>query len=517
MKTPNTSAARILVVGDVMLDRFWFGEVSRISPEAPVPVVLVGAQEERPGGAANVARNCAALGARVQLLSVIGRDESGARLAQLVAKEGVRAKLHRDPSLQTTQKLRVIGRQQQLLRIDFETAPSREVLASKLADFEEALPECDLVILSDYGKGGLTHITRMIGLARAVRKPVLVDPKGDDYSRYKGATMVTPNRAELRQVIGAWKSEKDLERRVQGLRRALGLRALLLTRSEEGMSLFRAGRSLRVRAIEREVYDVSGAGDTVIATVGVMLACGMELEDAVRVANRAAGIVVSRFGTASLTYKTSLFQLPEQVSLQYAYDDTILGTDQFLQRHTVSLSDVVIENDHNFTQAFFRFQAKIFENIDRAVRVANDNRTGDNYMVGFLHFLRFAGDRHYIKAGYQLDWDDTGKTDGRNWTYFGHRVNLGAQYTLPWWAVRLKYDLDVHFRDYVYKNTILPSYAPGSKWRQDQEMTNILRVEVPLPASFTLAAEYQVIRDFSNIEVFSYIRNVASVSLIWSY
>jgi len=289
------------VVGDVMLDRYWFGEVSRISPEAPVPVVLVGAQEERPGGAANVARNCAALGARVQLLSVIGRDESGARLAQLVAKEGVRAKLHRDPSLQTTQKLRVIGRQQQLLRIDFETAPSREVLASKLADFEDALPDCDLVILSDYGKGGLTHIARMIRLARAAGKPVLVDPKGDDYSRYKGATMVTPNRAELRQVIGSWKSEKDLERRAQGLRRALGLQALLLTRSEEGMSLFRAGRSLRVRAVEREVYDVSGAGDTVIATVGVMLASGMKLEDAVRVANRAAGIVVGKLGTAVAT------------------------------------------------------------------------------------------------------------------------------------------------------------------------------------------------------------------------
>ncbi|HMA90415.1 MAG TPA: D-glycero-beta-D-manno-heptose-7-phosphate kinase [Burkholderiales bacterium] len=301
MKAPNTSAARILVVGDVMLDRYWFGEVSRISPEAPVPVVLVGAQEERPGGAANVARNCAALGARVQLLSVIGRDESGARLAQLVAKEGVRAKLHRDASLQTTQKLRVIGRQQQLLRIDFETAPSREVLASKLADFEEALPDCDLVILSDYGKGGLTHIARMIRLARAARKPVLVDPKGDDYSRYKGATMVTPNRAELRQVIGGWKSEKDLERRAQGLRRALGLQALLLTRSEEGMSLFRAGRSLRVKAVEREVYDVSGAGDTVISTVGVMLASGMKLEDAVRVANRAAGIVVGKLGTAVAT------------------------------------------------------------------------------------------------------------------------------------------------------------------------------------------------------------------------
>ena len=301
MKTPNTSAARVLVVGDVMLDRYWFGEVSRISPEAPVPVVLIGAQEERPGGAANVARNCAALGAHVQLLSVVGRDESGTRLAQLVAEEGVHAKLHRDPSLQTTQKLRVIGRQQQLLRIDFETAPSREVLASKLADFEEALPDCDVVILSDYGKGGLTHITRMIRLARAARKPVLVDPKGEDYSRYKGATIVTPNRAELRQVVGSWKSEKDLERRAQGLRRVLGLEALLLTRSEEGMSLFRAGRTLRVKAVEREVYDVSGAGDTVIATVAVMLATGLKLEDAVRVANRAAGIVVGKLGTAVAT------------------------------------------------------------------------------------------------------------------------------------------------------------------------------------------------------------------------
>ncbi|MGA8048831.1 MAG: D-glycero-beta-D-manno-heptose-7-phosphate kinase [Burkholderiales bacterium] len=301
MKAPDTSAARVLVVGDVMLDRYWFGEVSRISPEAPVPVVLVRTEEERPGGAANVARNCVALGAQVQLLSVIGKDESGARLAQLVRKEGIRAKFHRDGSIQTTQKLRVVGRQQQLLRIDFETRPSREVLASKLADFEEALPECDLVILSDYGKGGLTHIGEMIRLARARGKRVLVDPKGDDYSRYKGATLVTPNRAELREVVGGWKDEKDLEQRAQRLREELGLEALLLTRSEEGMSLYRRGRTLRIKAIAREVYDVSGAGDTVIATVGVMLAAGMRLEGAVRVANRAAGIVVGKLGTAVAT------------------------------------------------------------------------------------------------------------------------------------------------------------------------------------------------------------------------
>jgi len=301
MKAPDTSAARILVVGDVMLDRYWFGDVSRISPEAPVPVVLVRSEEERPGGAANVARNCVALGAQAQLLSVVGKDESGARLAQLVRQEGIRAKLHRDGSIQTTQKLRVIARQQQLVRIDFERAPSREVLASKLADFKEALPECDLVILSDYGKGGLAHIANMIRLARAAGKRVLVDPKGDDYSRYKGASLVTPNRAELREVVGTWTSEKDLEQRAQRLRESLALEALLLTRSEEGMSLYRRGRTLRVKAIEREVYDVSGAGDTVIAAMGVMLAAGMSLEGAMRVANRAAGIVVGKLGTAVAT------------------------------------------------------------------------------------------------------------------------------------------------------------------------------------------------------------------------
>jgi tetratricopeptide (TPR) repeat protein len=227
--------------------------------------------------------------------------------------------------------------------------------------------------------------------------------------------------------------------------------------------------------------------------------------------------VINNLATTSLTYKTALYQLPTQVTLQYAYDDTILGTEQFLQRHTVALSGVVIESARHFTQGFFRFQAKIFENVDQAVLVANENRSGDNYMVGFLHYIRFAEDRHYIKGGYQFDWDDTGNTEGRNWMYYGHRLNFGAQYTLPWWALRLKYDLDVHFRDYTYKNTILPSYAPGSKWRQDQELTNIVRAELPLPANFTLAAEYLVTRDFSNIEVYSYLRNVVSVSLIWSY
>jgi len=295
---PDLARARVLVVGDVMLDRYWFGDVSRISPEAPVPVVRIERTEERPGGAANVARNCAALGARTGLLSVVGGDEAGDALARLVAAEGVRASLHRDATLATTVKLRVIGRQQQLLRIDFETAPSREVLADKLAEFEASLAECDVLVLSDYGKGGLAHIERMIGLARGQGKLVVVDPKGEDYSRYHGATLVTPNRAELREVVGRWKDEADLTARAQKLRAELGLEALLLTRSEEGMTLYREAGVQHEPTVAREVYDVSGAGDTVVATVAVMLGSGAPLPEAVRVANHAAGIVVGKLGTA---------------------------------------------------------------------------------------------------------------------------------------------------------------------------------------------------------------------------
>jgi rfaE bifunctional protein kinase chain/domain len=295
---PDTSRARVLVVGDVMLDRYWFGEVSRISPEAPVPVVKVERSEERLGGAANVARNIAALGARPSLLSVAGTDEAGDTLQRLLAAEGIDASLHRDQDLATTIKLRVIGRQQQLLRIDFENWPAHEVLRSKLAEFEERLPDCDVVLLSDYGKGGLAHIAQMIELARAAHKPVLVDPKGEDYARYARATMVTPNRGELRQVVGKWSDEEDLARRAQALRQQLGLEALLLTRSEEGMTLYREGAAVHEPARAREVYDVSGAGDTVIATVAVMLAAGADMESAVRLANLAAGIVVAKLGTA---------------------------------------------------------------------------------------------------------------------------------------------------------------------------------------------------------------------------
>jgi rfaE bifunctional protein kinase chain/domain len=295
---PDFRRARVLVVGDVMLDRYWFGDVDRISPEAPVPVVHVGRSEERPGGAANVAGNAAALGARVGLLSVVGEDEAGSALERLIAATGVQASLHRDGSLATTVKLRVISRQQQLLRIDFETAPSHEVLADKLAEFESSLEGYDVVVLSDYGKGGLTHIERMIERGRAHGKTVLVDPKGDDYARYRGANLLTPNSKELREVVGRWKDDADFAARAQRLRGELGLDALLVTQGADGMTLFRADGALHEPTKAREVYDVTGAGDTVIATLAVMLATGAALGEAVRVANHAAGIAVGKLGTA---------------------------------------------------------------------------------------------------------------------------------------------------------------------------------------------------------------------------
>jgi len=294
----KVSGVRLLVVGDVMLDRYWFGEVSRISPEAPVPVVQVARQEERLGGAANVARNAGSLGARTTLLSVVGDDEAGRSLGRLLADGGIEAGLQVDGHIDTTVKLRVIGRQQQLLRIDFETTPTHEVLQAKLHEFERRIGDCDVVILSDYGKGGLTHIADMIRLARAAGKPVLVDPKGDDYSKYAGATIITPNRSELRQVVGQWSSEEDLVRRAQELRQQLGLDALLVTRSEEGMTLVREGETIHQPAQAREVFDVSGAGDTVIATLAVMRGAGEGWEQAMRAANLAAGIVVGKLGTA---------------------------------------------------------------------------------------------------------------------------------------------------------------------------------------------------------------------------
>jgi len=294
---------RVLVVGDVMLDRYWYGAVDRISPEAPVPVVRVGREEERGGGAANVALNVAALGAQVSLLTVVGEDEASHKLEAILAQTGVKTVFGRDAELKTTVKLRIIGRQQQLLRLDFENTPQNEVLASQTARFEELLGQHDAVLFSDYGKGGLAHVSAMIAKARAQSKPVLIDPKGSDYSRYQGATVITPNRAELQEVVGKWQSEEQLLRKAQTLRQELDLQALLLTRSEEGMTLFQASGTHHVSAQAREVFDVTGAGDTVIATMAVLLGAGLSLQEALPWANRAGGLVVGKFGTATVSFE----------------------------------------------------------------------------------------------------------------------------------------------------------------------------------------------------------------------
>ncbi|ADJ65162.1 D-glycero-beta-D-manno-heptose-7-phosphate kinase [Herbaspirillum seropedicae] len=295
------SNARILVVGDVMLDRYWFGEVNRISPEAPVPVVRVERKEERLGGAANVARNIASLGAQTALLGVTGDDEPARVMDAMLREMGIASHLNRDPSISTIVKLRVIGRQQQLVRIDFEEAPTDTVLRDKLTQFNTLVADYDVILFSDYAKGSLVNVAEMIATARKLGKRILVDPKGDDFQRYVGASLLTPNKSELVRIVGQWKNEDDLTARAQKLRAELQLEALLLTRSEEGMSLYRDGEVTHFPTMAREVFDVSGAGDTVIGTLAVMLGAGASLVEAVTMANRAGGIVVGKLGTATVT------------------------------------------------------------------------------------------------------------------------------------------------------------------------------------------------------------------------
>ena len=297
------SKARVLVVGDAMLDRYWFGAVDRISPEAPVPVVRVTREEERIGAAANVAYNIVTLGAKASLLTVVGDDEASHKLEALVAQTGIEPHFGRDAQLKTTVKLRVIGRQQQLIRLDFENTPKTKILASQSAAFAQLLPSHQAVLFSDYGKGGLAHVGDMISTARAAGKAILIDPKGSDYTRYAQASVITPNRAELQQVIGVWDDEAQLQARVEALRQRCEIGAILLTRSEEGMTLFDADGMLHVSAQAREVFDVTGAGDTVIATLAAFVAAGLSLREALPLANRAAGLVVAKFGTATVSYE----------------------------------------------------------------------------------------------------------------------------------------------------------------------------------------------------------------------
>jgi len=301
IKLPDFFRVKLLVVGDVMLDRYWFGKVNRISPEAPVPVVAVNRSEERAGGAANVAANVVAMGARCELLSVVGDDEGGGTLGRLLDQLGVDNHLHIDDKMKTTVKVRIVSQNQQLLRSDFESLPGHDVLARCFDDFANELPNVECVILSDYGKGGLPRIQEMIDLGVSVGVPVMVDPKGVDFSRYKRATMVTPNLAEFEAVVGKCADEQQMEERAVALIRDLELSGLLVTMGSQGARLFSPeGEMIKCESLAREVYDVSGAGDTVIAIFSTALAAGMGRQEAMEIANIAAGIVVGKVGTAQV-------------------------------------------------------------------------------------------------------------------------------------------------------------------------------------------------------------------------
>ncbi len=293
---------RVLVVGDVMLDRYWFGEVERISPEAPVPVVHVGRREDRLGGAANVARNAAALGAKVTLAGIVGRDEPGGVVHAMLAEAGIETALvDDDPEHPTTLKMRVLGRQQQMVRVDFEGKPSDSCVQALTRRVQALVANHDVVVLSDYDKGALAQVGLLIAHAREQGLSVLVDPKGLDYSRYRGASLVTPNRSEMQQAVGHWRDEDDLSSRAQRLRSELALDALLVTRSEQGMTLFTQDRREHVDALAHEVFDVSGAGDTVLATLAVVRGTGATWREAMQWANRAGGVVVGKLGTSTVT------------------------------------------------------------------------------------------------------------------------------------------------------------------------------------------------------------------------
>ncbi|MDP3859314.1 MAG: bifunctional D-glycero-beta-D-manno-heptose-7-phosphate kinase/D-glycero-beta-D-manno-heptose 1-phosphate adenylyltransferase HldE [Stagnimonas sp.] len=328
---PDFAAARVLVAGDVMLDRYWSGSTSRISPEAPVPVVRVRGDESRPGGAANVALNLAALGVQASVLGVVGDDEAARTLAKALAERGVQAELM-PGSAPTITKLRVMSRNQQLLRLDFEEAlaPAHDAGAFA-ARLRARLPAVDVLVLSDYGKGTLSGVAELVAAARAAGKPVLVDPKGRDWTRYAGATLLTPNTGELEAVVGPCPDTATLVAKGERLRDELGLKALLVTRSENGMSLLEAGRApLHLPTQAREVFDVTGAGDTVIATLAGALAAGSSVAVACRLANAAAGLVVGKLGTATVSRE----ELERAVNPQRGAIDGVLDEAELLARVT---------------------------------------------------------------------------------------------------------------------------------------------------------------------------------------
>lgn len=299
---PDYKQAGVLVVGDVMLDRYWHGPTSRISPEAPVPVVKVNMVEERPGGAANVAMNIASLGARSSLIGLTGIDDAANALTSSLETVNVCCDFVAIPTHPTITKLRVLSRNQQLLRLDFEEGFDDVDVQPMLERIEKALPNIGALVLSDYAKGALSKIQKMIALANQVGVPVLIDPKGNDFERYRGATLLTPNMSEFEAIVGRCNDNSDVEEKGRTLLESLDLTALLITRSEQGMSLIRRDAApLHLPTQAQEVYDVTGAGDTVIGVLAASIASGCPLHEACALANAAAGVVVGKLGTSTVS------------------------------------------------------------------------------------------------------------------------------------------------------------------------------------------------------------------------
>lgn len=326
---PEFSSVRVLVVGDVMLDRYWQGATSRISPEAPVPVVRVDERHDRAGGAGNVAVNLASLGVQVHLLGLVGDDEAGRELAQILGAAGVSTELPAIASVPTVTKLRILSRHQQLIRLDFEQPGFAARCDAISAAYARALASVDVVVLSDYGKGTLADAPGLIRAARAAGKPLLVDPKGADFDRYRGATVITPNLAELETVVGPVADEAALQTRAAALCTELDLTHLLVTRGENGMTLVDgAANRLHLPARAREVFDVTGAGDTVIAVLAAALGAGLGWQEAAGLANLAAGIVVGKLGAASVTAR----ELADAADGQWRADTAVVDQDELLRR-----------------------------------------------------------------------------------------------------------------------------------------------------------------------------------------
>jgi D-beta-D-heptose 7-phosphate kinase / D-beta-D-heptose 1-phosphate adenosyltransferase len=372
---PDFTKANVLVIGDLMLDRYWHGDTSRISPEAPVPVVLVNGAEERAGGAGNVALNIAALGAATQVLGYTGEDEAAHSLQTILESAGIECYFERVAAGKTITKLRVLSRHQQLIRLDFEDGFHAAAHEKLLARASVAMADARAVVLSDYGKGTLCQVPQLIAAARMQKLPVLVDPKGADFELYRNATLITPNMHEFEAVVGRCSSEAQIVAKGMALIEKINLEALLITRSEKGMTLLRRGVApLHLPTHAREVFDVTGAGDTVIAVLAAALAAGVPLDEATALANLGAGVVVGKLGTATVSPEELHAAMREEIPLQrgvVAEERVVKLVEQAkLQGQTVVMTNGVFDILHPGHVSYLQQARKLG---DRLIVAVNDD------------------------------------------------------------------------------------------------------------------------------------------------